>query len=63
MLPHQQRVVDEKEALDDKLSKLNAFTETPLFSGLDEANTMLLLKQLRVMEQYSEILAERIKLF
>lgn len=31
MLPHQQRVVDEKAELDDKLSKLKAFTETDLF--------------------------------
>lgn len=63
MQPHEQRVLDEKEALDEKLSKLKAFTGTETFSNLDEQNTTLLLKQVDAMQQYSDILAARIELF
>ena len=35
MQPHEQRVVDEKTELDDKLAKLNAFIgQSPIFQGL-----------------------------
>ena len=34
--PHQQRVVDEKRDLDEKLEKLNAFFGSPIFAGLTE---------------------------
>lgn len=63
MQAHEQRVIEEKKELDQKLEKLNAFTGTPTFSALGEEDTMLLLKQLRVMEQYSSILQQRIDRF
>ena len=37
MQPHQQRVVDEKTELDEKLTKLLAFFQTQTFTGLAEA--------------------------
>ena len=38
MQPHQQRVIDEKNELDDKATKLSAFIgENPLFEKLDAA--------------------------
>lgn len=62
-LPHQQRVIDEKKELDTKLTALKAFFDTPIFKGLDEVNQNLLSSQEVAMEEYSQILAERISLF
>ncbi len=61
--PHQQRVVDEKRDLDEKLVKLDAFLLTRTFAGLDEAEKGRLWQQAGVMRWYSEILAARIAAF
>lgn len=63
MLPHQQRVVDEKAELDDKLSKLNAFKESDLFKSLDVEDRALLVVQATYMEAYSKTLGKRIDRF
>ncbi len=64
MQPHQQRVVDEKKELDDKLTKLHAFfTATPTFESLDSAEQSRLRRQAELMGQYSAILGERIAAF
>lgn len=64
MAPHQQRVVDEKSELDDKITKLKAFIcENPLFSKLDGAEQARLTQQHGVMSVYSNILGERIAAF
>ena len=39
LAPHQQRVVDEKNELSDRLSKLLCFFQTPIFAGLDAAES------------------------
>lgn len=62
-LPHQQRVVDEKKELDTKLAALKGFFNTAIFTGLDQVNQDLLSSQEVAMEEYSQILAERIQLF
>ncbi|HIH4784016.1 TPA: crAss001_48 related protein [Morganella morganii] len=36
MQPHQQRVVDEKAELDDKISKLTAFTGGDIFKSIHQ---------------------------
>lgn len=61
--PHQQRVVDEKAALDEKLGKLVPFFGTPLFAGLPEAEQSRLRNQARFMDGYSAVLGERIEAF
>ena len=62
--PHQQRVVDEKVELDERLSKLEAFIlDNPIYKGLDEENRALMEKQREVMSKYSNILDKRISLF
>lgn len=61
--PHQQRVVDEKTDLDEKLVKLNGFFETAIFSGLDDAEKERLIRQAGHMEAYSAVLGERIAAF
>ncbi|KVD35441.1 hypothetical protein WI84_16360 [Burkholderia ubonensis] len=63
LAPHQQRVVDEKAGLDERLSKLNAFFGTPIFTGLDEDERERLSEQARVMGEYSRILGDRIAAF
>ena len=62
-LPHQQRVVDEKAGLDEKLGKLLSFFQTTMFDGLPEAECSRLRNQARFMDGYSAVLAERIVAF
>ncbi len=62
--PHQQRVVDEKTELDDKLTKLKAFIDgNPIFAGLPDDEKERLVRQHSCMTEYSEILGERIAAF
>jgi hypothetical protein len=63
LAPHQQRVVDEKAELDERLRKLMSFTCTPTFSALPGPERDRLAKQADTMAKYSEILGERIAEF
>lgn len=63
MLPHQQRVVDEKTELDDKLTKLTAFFSNSIFLNLDSAEQVRLQTQAKHMQGYSDVLGERIVAF
>lgn len=63
MQPHQERVVTEKKELDEKLSKLTAFYDTPIFASLDQAERDRLHRQGHAMSVYSDILEERISAF
>lgn len=59
----QQRVVDEKKELDEKIKKLNSFFSTEAFSLLATTDAVLLRTQYVVMQEYSSILAKRIARF
>ena len=61
--PHQTRVIEERDALNEKLDKLEAFFKTPLFDGLDEAEQKRLSLQSIVMARYSDVLSQRIAAF
>jgi len=63
MQPHQQRVVDEKRELDEKLTKLDAFGRTELFASLPADEQGRLNSQHSLMERYSAVLGERIAAF
>jgi len=64
MLPHQQRVVDEKTELDEKLQKLNVFILTsPLFAQLQDEEKERLQRQFSIMRDYTSVLGERIAAF
>ena len=63
LLPHQQRVVEEKYELDQKLCKLLPFFQTEVFSSLPEAERSRLRNQARFMDGYSAVLGERIAAF
>lgn len=63
--PHQQRVVDERGALSDKLTKLVAFVTypNPIHSALDNAEKQRLSRQVCAMAAYLQVLDERIEAF
>lgn len=63
ILPHQQRVIDEKTELDDKISRLKPFFTSAIFAGLPQPERERMCRQLPLMEQYSEVLGERIAAF
>lgn len=63
MKPHQQRVVDEKAELDEKLKNLTVFYNTTVFDALDPAEKDRLLLQGRLISEYSDVLGQRIAAF
>lgn len=64
MQPHQQRVVDEKAELDDKISKLETFMqESATFKTLPIIDQELLMMQHLQMVSYSYFLGQRINRF
>ncbi len=63
MQAFQQRVVDEKTELDDKLKKLSEFGKSSFFQTLPPEEQGRLNRQHSIMEEYSRILGERIAEF
>lgn len=64
MQSHEQRVVDEKQALDEKLVALTKFISgNPSFEGMPQGGQVLLREQREVMIAYSDILGLRIASF
>lgn len=62
--PHQQRVIDEKTQLADRLEKLKAFiASNPLFEDLAEIEQDALRDQADAMQTYLDILVDRISRF
>ena len=61
--PHEQRVIDEKTQLKDKLDKLLEFLQTGQPSFIDDKNWALLNEQYDAMNWYYTILGSRIELF
>jgi len=59
----QQRVVDEKVELDKRINKLREFISGDVFDSVSIAEQERMNKQLEIMWQYSNILAERIAAF
>lgn len=63
MHAYQQRVVDEKTALNDKIVKLNLFIAGSQFRALSSAERERLARQLTHMNGYATALDERIEAF
>jgi uncharacterized protein len=59
----QSRVIEEKKALDDKITKLQVFIGGDTFVNLEDDQADLLTQQLHVMTEYSVILGKRIAAF
>lgn len=64
MEPHQQRVVDEKQELDERAAKLSDFIgNNPLFEAIDPEEQERMKLQNDIMWQLSEVLGQRISAF
>ncbi len=63
MEPHQQRVVDEKAELDERIENLGDFCNTPIFASLEQVEQNRLNRQFMIMELYAQVLGERIAEF
>ena len=65
MKPHEERVVVEKQELDEKIAKLKVFAHQGnlTFTRLPAEDRILLKDQLAAMWQYSAILGRRIERF
>ena len=63
MLPHQQRVVNEKTELDSKREKLGEFKNMDAFARLPWQEQERLNTQAHIMTMYSAVLGERIAAF
>lgn len=61
--PYQQRVVDEKTELDERLRKLSEALNSNLSQRVTPEEFSRLCNQERVMREYSEILGQRIAAF
>ena len=61
--PHQQRVVDERAELVDKITKLDSFVAGSMFSTLVREEQGRLSKQLEIMRDYATVLQARIDAF
>lgn len=59
--PHVQRMVEERDQLEDRLTKLTAFFDTDTFVGLDEHDRVLMQSQASLMTAYRDILNARIE--
>jgi len=64
MAPYQERVIQEKQELADRLTKLEAFRETDSFQlHLSPAERCRLERQRFAMHEYNQVLGERITAF
>ncbi len=61
--PHEQRVVEEKDQLKERLDKLLAFLQKGKPEFIDDKNWALLQEQYDAMNWYYTILISRIDLF
>jgi hypothetical protein len=63
LLPYQQRVVEERKSLSEKIIKLTAFIQGSIFQKLNVTDQLDLLLQRQYMKQYYEVLVRRTALF
>lgn len=63
MKDFQERVIKEKDELDDKIVKLTSFIGGTIFASLPDNERSRLSIQLQHMNRYSEILGQRIEVF
>lgn len=62
-LPHEQRVIDEHQELHEKLSRLSAFLNTDACLTLPFEERSMLVRQRKIMQEYAEVLSDRINRF
>lgn len=62
MLPHQERLIEEKRDLEAKIEKLLAFILDANFDRVPSQEQWLLRQQYLIMKEYADILALRVRL-
>ena len=62
-LPHEQRMLDERQQLEERLSGLNAFLNKGQPSDMDDADWDLMNAQAFAMRNYNYVLSARIRRF
>lgn len=55
-----ERLIDEKQQLDEKIQKLGTFIKGEHFSGIEKVQQSLLKTQHAIMVSYSDVLSERL---
>ena len=63
MKDYQQRVIEEQQDLDVNIARLDLFIISSMFTDLDEDEQNRLKLQAGAMQEYSDILGERIAAF
>lgn len=64
MLPYQERVIEEKKQLSERLQKLTEFIFSgQAFDSLPKEERQRLVRQMNIMSEYSIVLLERIVAF
>ena len=63
MNPYQERVIEEKEALEEKYRKLTTFFDQPAFQDVPMDEQVRMARQADVMKEYLDILNARIVRF
>jgi hypothetical protein len=63
MQPHQERVIVEREALEDKREKLAIFIRSSVYASLPDVEKAALSRQFAAMGEYSQALQDRIVLW
>lgn len=63
MEAYQSRVIEEKQELDFKLTKIHAFISSQQFQAVNQAEQERLKRQFQAMSTYSQVLGERIAAF
>lgn len=61
--PHQQRVVEERDQLQERTVKLRAFFATETFGSLEKEERDDLVRQSAIMGQYLAVLGRRVERF
>ena len=61
--PHQQRVVAEKDELLERLMRLRAFIDGPVYATIDKEEQRRLVRQAVLMGRLADVLLERITAF
>ena len=61
--PWQQRLIDEKNELDERVTKLSIFVESPAFKEVDRDEQRRLRIQLELMLELQVVLLARIRAF
>jgi len=63
MEAYQERVVAEKNELDERITKLRMFIESPGFGNIEVAEQKRMRRQELIMQLYSDVLVDRIENF